>query len=199
MFSNRGGGHPLTALGQRQARQLGMRLAGRGVGTIHSSPMTRAIQTAELISAFIGARIQVTEALREQDAGRLEGRSDPEGWRLYAEVLDDWLLHERFRSRLPEGETFGDIANRFLPFVRDLVAIEESALLIGHRAHLVAMLPLITSNLDPAELRRLPFPNCGLVHLERRADGLVCNRWGSRWVAKSTKAAHWRSAAWRAI
>lgn len=120
VFSNHGAGHPLTALGERQADQLGRRLAGRGIATIHTSPIVRATQTAERVSAFTGARFHVTEALREQDAGRLEGRSDPEGWRLHAEVLDDRLLHGGFRSRLPEAESFGDIANRFLPFVRDL-------------------------------------------------------------------------------
>jgi broad specificity phosphatase PhoE len=76
---------PLTELGHQQAAQAAAELAaltreGTGPGTLLSSDLLRAVQTAEHCAAATGLSLQTTPALREQGYGVLEGRPSRELW-----------------------------------------------------------------------------------------------------------------------
>lgn len=71
---------PLTARGEGQARAVGREILERHVriDAIVSSPIERALRTAEIISALIGIDdddIRVDARLGEYDMGRLSGQS----------------------------------------------------------------------------------------------------------------------------
>ncbi|WP_213456791.1 histidine phosphatase family protein [Rhizomonospora bruguierae] len=79
---------PLTAAGERQARALGERLAGRAFTAVLSSPRHRARRTAELAGLAV---TEVTDDLAEWNYGRYEGstiaqiyRDRPE-WNLWTD------------------------------------------------------------------------------------------------------------------
>ena len=60
---------PLSDLGVRQARAAAMRLALEGgVEEIISSPLQRALQTAQIITAAIGSEVRERDELKEQMA-----------------------------------------------------------------------------------------------------------------------------------
>ena len=87
---------PLTERGERNARQLGARLAGLTFAAVFSSPLQRAFRTCEL-SGFGGAAV-IDPDLVEWDYGAYEGRTS-------ADILKerpDWQL---FRDGCPDGET----------------------------------------------------------------------------------------------
>jgi probable phosphoglycerate mutase len=76
---------PLTELGHQQAAQAAAELAaltrdGAGPGTLLSSDLLRAVQTAEHCAAATGLSLQTTPMLREQGYGVLEGRPSRELW-----------------------------------------------------------------------------------------------------------------------
>ena len=77
---------PLTASGQEKAKLLAARLKGITFDTVYSSPMQRAMRTAQL-AGFDHPR--VTDLLREVNYGRFEGlttgqiREAHPGWELY--------------------------------------------------------------------------------------------------------------------
>ena len=66
---------PLSERGLAQARQLGERLAGMGVGAIIASDYARARMTAEAVSLASGVPLQIDPDLRERNFGALRGRS----------------------------------------------------------------------------------------------------------------------------
>jgi phosphohistidine phosphatase SixA len=73
---------PLSKKGRRQAEALGSFLAARGVvfDSVVSSPKTRAMQTAELVAAAIGARVTADERLGDRlDLDALAGVIDDAG------------------------------------------------------------------------------------------------------------------------
>jgi len=107
VISNRDLPHPLTELGRQQAMQLAQAMAAVPVTRIYSSPLLRARQTAEILSAALGAPIEITDALREFDCGIAEGRSDDEAWSLSRRVMDDWLGRGDPSSRIEGGEYQG--------------------------------------------------------------------------------------------
>lgn len=102
---------PLSRLGRVQAERLKTALQAFGFERCFDSPMRRALETAEI--AAPGIPCEVDAALREVDFGAWEGKTldwletnDPQG--LAARRRDP------VRFRPPEGESFGDVADRLL-------------------------------------------------------------------------------------
>jgi broad specificity phosphatase PhoE len=180
-MSNRGLKHPLTPRGRFQAVQLARRLERYDVTHIYSSPVLRAIETSVILANHLGIEYQVTEALREYDVGELEGRSDAQAWRDWQTLFDDWSLH-RYERRLPGGESFHEVRERFVPFIEGLCQqhADRSAnlLCVAHGGLYWMMLPLVLTNVDQAALAA--YNGVGytaLVVAERRPEGLVCLEW----------------------
>lgn len=188
VISNRDLPHGLTDLGRQQAAQLADRLAGAGITHLFASPVLRAAQTGEILSARLGLPCQPTEALREYDCGVLEGQSDEASWSLHHQVFDDWLIRRQWDSAIPGGETFNDIRARFEPFIRGLVSAPGSEgrnyLLVGHGGLYLCMLPVVLTNIEFAWSARQVFPNTAYVLAEQTSTGLFCREWcGNRMAA----------------
>ena len=181
VISNRDVPHPLTELGRQQAVQLARAMAAVPVNHIYSSPLLRARQTAEVLSAALRAPVEIADALREFDCGVAEGRSDDEAWSLHRRVTGDWLGRGELSSRIEGGESFKDIQARFVPFVERLVqerrGSRANVILLGHGGVFSAMLPLVLANIDAAFVGSHPIVNTGAVVAEPGLHGLVCLAW----------------------
>lgn len=180
-FSNSGHKHPLTALGVEQARSAAQHFQGVRLDRIYSSPVLRAVQTAEILAAALQAPLEITEALREWSVGIYEGTTDPQGWELHRQVQEDWFIHGKLDSRMPGGESFVEIRERFVPFIEELIqqnaGAEREVMLVGHGGLYLAMLPLILKNVDHDFAQRRGLANLAVVRAEARPDGLWCTSW----------------------
>jgi probable phosphoglycerate mutase len=182
VISNRGRVHPLTERGRAQTVDLAERLRPVGVTRIYTSPLLRAVQTAEILSATLDVPYEITDALREYDCGVIEGRSDPESWAQHRAQRDEWLIRRRWKTRIEGGESFLDMERRFAPFVRGLAGdvaqrSGECIVLVGHGGLYACMLPLVLANVDFDRSADLPFPNTGYVLAETGPRGLTCLEW----------------------
>jgi broad specificity phosphatase PhoE len=178
-FSNSGFRDPLTKKGIEQARATARDLSGLPVVRIYSSPIMRAVQTAQILDKGLHAPLEITEALREWSVGIYEGTSDPAGWELHRQVQDDWFIHGKLDSRMPGGESYRDIQQRFLPFIEGLVQQggDQNLVLVGHGGLYLAMLPAILSNVTRAFARQQGFSYAGYAVVETRPEGLWCSSW----------------------
>ena len=117
------------------------------------SPLRRAIQTAEIISGYLGVPIGLElDNLREINVGDLDGKSDPESWRIYHATLAGWL-RAKLDHRFPGGENCHELVARLrcaLCRVAD-TAGQGPALVVAHGANLRAALPALTATPDPGE------------------------------------------------
>lgn len=114
--------HPLTELGERQARAAAARLAPFGPMPVHCSDLPRARATAEAITAAWAAAAPVIldPRLREIDLGYYEGRSWDE---LEADAaLTAAFNDDPYRTVMPEGESLAHLEARALAAVRDVLA-----------------------------------------------------------------------------
>ena len=77
--------YPLTEKGLLQAQLLGERWKAEGVtfDRILSSPLMRALQTAEAIAACLSTEIELDDQWMERDFGRLTGLTDDEAAERY--------------------------------------------------------------------------------------------------------------------
>ena len=178
-FSNSGLKHPLTEQGVAQAHAVARELSGLLVERIYSSPVLRAQQTAQILAASLSAPLEVSEALREWSVGVYEGTTDPLGWELHRQVQEDWFIEQKLDSRMPGGESFREIQQRFVPFIEGLVRDggNPNIVLVGHGGLYVAMLPLIFRNVDFAFARQHGFSYTGCAVAEARSVGLYCTSW----------------------
>ncbi|MDR0196696.1 MAG: histidine phosphatase family protein [Oscillospiraceae bacterium] len=109
---------PLNETGRAQARGIAEELFSRGISEIISSPLLRAVETAEIIADQIGTdktKIVRDPRLRERNFGVYEGK-------LIAET--DILTLRRWSDNapVPRGETIRELAERVFCSVDDAVA-----------------------------------------------------------------------------
>jgi probable phosphoglycerate mutase len=180
-ISNRGWRHGLTEKGRAQAAALGETLRDANVKFIYTSPLKRAVETAQILNSCLRVPYAHTDALREFDCGKAEGHSEEWAWDLHHWVWEEWHTHNHPDSRIDGGESLTDLLNRFVPIVDRLVAwkkdTSESFVLIGHGGLYWAVLPRVLLLPDLKAIEGLNFDNTSYVLAEARPQGLVCLEW----------------------
>jgi glucosyl-3-phosphoglycerate phosphatase len=129
----------LTDLGRDQAREAAEALAGEPVDVVISSPLTRAIQTAEIIFGARGLPIHVTCKHRERLESTCDvGRSPAELKQDYPHLVfdhlaDPWWHHEPDASGPFATEPAHIFESRVAAF-RDWLAAHEAERIavVGH-------------------------------------------------------------------
>ena len=182
IISNRNLPHPLTEKGRAQATALAEKLAGRPIVQVYASPVLRARETAEIVSARLDIPLEVTDALREYDCGILEGRGDETAWATHRQFVLDWLAGKN-RDQAPEGgEMFFDIRRRVANFVNSLAArhgeSEAEILCVSHGGTYIFGLPGLLVNLDFDFAWEHGLGHTDIVMTEEKEGGLICCSWG---------------------
>jgi len=179
VISNYASPFGLTERGRQQVQVLADRLKDTPIATMYSSPVLRAMDTADILYQALGLPYRVTEALREYNCGILEGQSDEESWRLHRQYYEDWTLRHDYLSKPEGGENFMDIQKRFLPFIESLKRDEdEHILLVGHGGLFHLMLPLVLTNIDNDFVNEHGIGHTECVIAELHTNGFVCLQWG---------------------
>ncbi len=184
IISNRESSFPLTPRGIQQAKDLAEEIKDIPFSAMFCSPVLRARETADILSATLGIPYQVTEALREYDCGILEEKSDEESWECHRQYFEDWVLRSDYTSKPEGGECYLDIQNRFVPFIDELISTnthgERHILLIGHGGLFLLMLPLVLNNIDHSFATAHGLGNTEFVFAKYGSRGLVCMCWGEQ-------------------
>ena len=143
----------LSDIGKEQARRLGLRLAHEKISAIYASPMTRTINTAELIAQPHGLGVTHIDALREIAHGRWEGRTRKEVEESYNEEYNRWE-HDPYSFAPVGGESGLDVIARALPAFLHLVEQHEgeSFLVVSHKATIRLMISSLLG-FDPRKYR----------------------------------------------
>ena len=121
---------PLMPQGREEAAALARRLNGVRIDRIVSSPMLRALETAQIIAT--GRPVEVDARLRELDYGRWEGLTYAEIDAHDPELRMRWE-HDPAGTHSPGGESGEDVAARALNFLVDLIEAEEAGSASGKR------------------------------------------------------------------
>jgi broad specificity phosphatase PhoE len=101
----------LNEAGRQQALGLAERLGQLCLTGLYSSPLERAIETAQPIGARQGLEILPAAGFNEVDFGTWTGKTIAE-----LEQVPDWRRFNEFRSgsRIPGGETMAEVLSRSL-------------------------------------------------------------------------------------
>jgi broad specificity phosphatase PhoE/ribonuclease HI len=158
-FSGLGSDPELTAEGREQARTAGQRLAAQKFDAIITSPLRRARQTAQVVSAIVAhlGEIAVDDGIRETDFGVWEGLTFAEVSRKWPTEMAAWLKDPTVAP--PGGESFAETDQRV------------GAAIEGLRESYPGQRLLVVSHVTPIKLlvrRALEAPMSALyrMHLE---------------------------------
>jgi 2,3-bisphosphoglycerate-dependent phosphoglycerate mutase len=109
---------PLSALGEREAREAGRKLRGRRIDKVFTSVLARAIETARLALEEAGIStvpIERDAALNERMYGDLQGKNKDEARAEFGEEQVK-IWRRSYDVRPPGGESLADTAARVLPY-----------------------------------------------------------------------------------
>jgi probable phosphoglycerate mutase len=113
----------LNERGRQQAAELGETLKEVPLTAIYSSPLERAIETAEPIAQGRELRIQIRQGLIESNVGTWQG-SEMKTLR----KLPEWktVQNQPSRFRFPGGESFQEMQTRLVTEVESIIKSHQS-------------------------------------------------------------------------
>jgi probable phosphoglycerate mutase len=125
---------PLNETGLAQAEATGRRVAveWRPV-VIYSSPLSRAVKTAEAIARHFNLPVQIHPGLADIDYGEWQGLTPDEAKQRWPQEIDAWY-HTPHLAHIPGGEMLDDLRVRGMACVHELAARHEGQMvvLVGH-------------------------------------------------------------------
>jgi broad specificity phosphatase PhoE len=147
---------PLNDRGISQAARLGDALATEPISAIYSSPLARALQTAEAVASRRGARVQIRPGLIEMDIGETDGLTFPEVRERFPGLLETWITDDGPRQPMPGGERLVDVQKRAWDCVQSLATLHANDTICAVTHNFVILSVLTTAlGVDLAGFRRL--------------------------------------------
>ncbi|MEA1959309.1 MAG: histidine phosphatase family protein [Chloroflexota bacterium] len=174
----------LNDTGRRQASLLAQALLKEHVSAIYASPLRRTRETADEIARVLGIGVVFDEALKEVDAGEVDGLTFKEVADRYSDFFEVWMKGDP-ALKLPGGESVTDLQGRTWPSVKKIVSENNNGAVVVV-SHTLAIMSIIASALemDIAYFRRLRLSIASISVLEFGERGVsllrfndVCH-WG---------------------
>jgi broad specificity phosphatase PhoE len=126
---------PLSDEGREQARRLAVRLRPQGIVAVYASPLGRTVETAQILAAPFGVKVQTRPALREISHGRWEEMTRVEVAERFPEEAENWEK-DPYTFAPDGGESGLAVTARALPALLEVVRghCGEKVLVVSHKA-----------------------------------------------------------------
>jgi len=141
----------LTEKGKLQARQAAMLLHNENISRIYTSPLPRAIQTAEIVNDQLNLELLVESSLADIRSG-FDGRPVND----YMKAIE----HDPVHAKVNDGESINEFHERVGSFLNSLSESEnDNTLLVTHEEAL-RVFKAWAEGLEPEQVLWIPFENC---------------------------------------
>jgi broad specificity phosphatase PhoE len=113
---------PLNRTGRAQAVDLSVALTAKVLAAVYSSPLRRALETAEVVAASHGLEPVPVDGLREVDVGSWSGLTRAEVEEHFPEQFARWL---EYGQGWEDGETYEEMGRRAVAALLGLAAAHD--------------------------------------------------------------------------
>jgi probable phosphoglycerate mutase len=151
----------LTGLGRQQAEAAGRHLPAAALDHIYTSPLPRAVETAQIVNRVHGAPLALHPALHDIRSG-FNNRPVSEYFAATA--------HDPLHARVNGGESLLDHKARVLGFIEWLAGQPHRAVLVVAHEETLRVFAARFRNLPDEALRRLAFANGELAEFDLPAE-----------------------------
>jgi broad specificity phosphatase PhoE len=123
----------LDEVGIKQAKLLGKHLSNWELEAIYSSPLRRALDTANIIDRYQKIGVHIAEGLIDFDYGEWQSLPEQEAKRLYPTLHNEWH-NKPHKVKMPGGESLEDVRKRAIEVVNDVLSnYQGCVVLVSHR------------------------------------------------------------------
>jgi len=123
----------LDEMGIKQAELLGKCLRNWELEAIYSSPLRRAMDTANIVARYQKISVHIAEGLVDFDYGEWQSLPEQEAKMLYPTLHNEWH-NTPHKVKMPGGESLEDVRRRAIEVVNDVLAkYQGSVVLVSHR------------------------------------------------------------------
>ena len=128
----------LNPNGEQQVARLAPRLEGKGISRIYASPLTRAVETANILNKKLNVPIIVEKELREILLGPLDGLSYTQIMAQYPEVWKVWI-ETPTDLRLEGMEPLEAVQKRILSVLKKWCLCHSEGTVVAAVTHLAVL------------------------------------------------------------
>ena len=114
----------LNETGIKQAELLAEYLSAVKIEAIYSSPLKRALKTAEIVASRHTLDVQITPGLIDLDFGKWQGLTTKEVKERYNELYIEWI-DSPHQVKIPDGESLNNVRKRAISVVDEVIARYE--------------------------------------------------------------------------
>jgi len=123
----------LDETGIKQAQLLAEYLSDVKIEALYSSPLKRALRTAETIANYHQLKVEIAPGLIDFDYGKWQGLPHQEVKNKYKKLYAGWISHPH-QVTIPAGESLNDVRQRATGVVDEVIAkYEGTVVLVSHR------------------------------------------------------------------
>lgn len=145
----------LNEEGRKQVERLALALKEERVAAIYSSPLRRALETAQTIAGFHRLGVKSDDAFKEIDAGELDGLTYEEMGAHYGDFLKQWLKGASSLV-MPGGESLEQLQHRAWQGVERMLQDHSQGvvIMVSHNCTILCII-CKALGLDLSQFRRL--------------------------------------------
>ena len=179
---------PLTAVGRGQAHATARALAADLPFPLYSSPVVRAMETAEIISETLDVPVKAMQGLVELDAGELDGLTGQEMRQRYPDFAAEWDL-DAGTAMMPGGESLAQVQRRAWAAVQDLAQRhpEDTVVAVTHNFAIQTIICKVF-DIPLHNARRLRLNVGSMTRLEFSDGGPMLVSYNETWQLESARA-----------
>jgi broad specificity phosphatase PhoE len=163
---------PLDKVGLAQAEATARRVAEEWKpAVVYSSPLQRAVQTAQCIATMLGVEVRKDPDLNDINFGQWQGLSPQEVLERWPELASTWLRAPHLVA-FPDGESLDAVKVRSTAALQRAMErhLEETVAIVGHTA-LNRVLLCAVVGIDNSNYWRIEQHTCAINVFEWR-DGI---------------------------
>ncbi len=159
----------LDEIGIKQAKAAAARIADWKVSAIYSSPLRRALTTAEILAQPFGLEVKSLVGIIDIDYGEWQGLSPEEAAAKYDSLYVKWL-DSPHKVKFPGGESLAEVRERAASAVNGLIAQHprETIVMVSHKV-VCQILILTLLDLDNSHFWQIAQDVCAVNLFEVRA------------------------------
>jgi broad specificity phosphatase PhoE len=120
---------PLNNVGRRQAQAVARKLSSWEIEAIYSSPLERALQTAQPVGEACGRSVSPLEGIVDIDYGSWAGLSPEEAASQYPTLYETWMESPQL-VRFPGGESLQRVRHRALAALNERCAAHQGKTIV---------------------------------------------------------------------
>jgi broad specificity phosphatase PhoE len=161
---------PLSDEGRLQAQALAKHLKKAKVDLIYSSPLSRALETAQIV--FPNREIIQDDRLRELNFGEFEGFTNAENMQHTKGV---WWFSDTFKNRAPSGESYEMLRRRAVAWMESLPE-DKHSIAFTHSGTIQMLVSHIMGVEYPKWRKRLYLRHTGITRILFRDGEAIIER-----------------------